>query len=87
VDEILEQIKQERLRQVRLYGNQTLPEGASPDYAPQAEYYKRKGTATWAEVLLEEVFEAISETNPEERKKELVQVAAVCVKWLEEVEK
>ncbi|MGZ0067839.1 hypothetical protein [Microbacterium arborescens] len=36
---------------------------------------------TWADILLEEVFEALAEDDPEKLRTELVQVAAVSVKW------
>ena len=36
---------------------------------------------TWALVLLEEVLEALSESDPQRIREELVQVAAVAVRW------
>ncbi len=43
----------------------------------------REGRGTWRHILEEEVFEALGETAPDLLAKELVQVAAVCVAWLE----
>lgn len=37
----------------------------------------------WLDILMEEVIEVTKAKTDEDRKKELVQVAAVCVKWLE----
>lgn len=40
------------------------------------------GTVTWADILLEEVFEALAENDSQRLRDELVQVAAVAVKWI-----
>ncbi|MCC2030633.1 hypothetical protein [Microbacterium allomyrinae] len=41
----------------------------------------REGRLTWAHILLEEVFEAFAESDRGRLRAELVQVAAVAVKW------
>ena len=43
----------------------------------------RIGSVTFAEILLEEVFEALAESDRAKLRAELVQVAAVAVKWVE----
>lgn len=40
------------------------------------------GTITWKDILEEEFFEALAETDSEALEKELIQTAAVCVKWV-----
>lgn len=52
------------------------------------EYYNRKGAApdrncTWDTIWLEEVFEALAEEDPQKRRAELVQAAAVAVAMIE----
>lgn len=47
---------------------------------------KAEGRITWDVVLLEEVFEALSETDPEKRKEELIQVAAVAIAEAESID-
>ena len=42
-----------------------------------------RGEVTWAHILLEEVFEALAEDDPERLRTELVQVAAVSQQWVE----
>jgi hypothetical protein len=42
-----------------------------------------EGRATWAHILLEEVFEAFTETAPAKQREEMVQVAAVAVAIIE----
>jgi hypothetical protein len=37
----------------------------------------------WLDILMEEVVEVTKAKTDDERKKELIHVAAVCVKWLE----
>ena len=38
---------------------------------------------TFADILLEEVFEALASDDPKSLREELIQVAAVAVKWVE----
>ena len=45
------------------------------------------GTVTWADILLEEVFEALAESDPDKVRTELVQVAAVCAQWVEAIDR
>lgn len=40
------------------------------------------GKQTWDAILLEEVFEALAEEDPEKLRTELIQVAAVAVQWV-----
>ena len=44
------------------------------------------GSVAWAHILVEEVAEAIEETDPARRIVELVQVAAVCMQWVKDLE-
>lgn len=48
----------------------------------------RRGTGSYAHVLLEEVAEAIEDANePAKLRAELVQVAAVAMKWIEAIDR
>lgn len=47
----------------------------------------RAGTLTYADVLMEEVAEVMAESNPEKLREELIQAAAVCVKWAEAIDR
>lgn len=42
---------------------------------------------TWTAILLEEVFEALAESEPGALRRELVQVAAVAVQWIEAIDR
>jgi len=42
-----------------------------------------EGTLTWRDILLEEVFEALAESDPAKLHGELIQVAAVAAAWAE----
>jgi hypothetical protein len=46
-----------------------------------------EGRVTWADILLEEVFEALAEADPVRLRKEIVQVAAVAVQWVEKIDR
>jgi hypothetical protein len=47
----------------------------------------REGTCTFAHVLDEEASEALAETDPVKLRAELIQVAAVCVRWAEKLDR
>jgi hypothetical protein len=42
-----------------------------------------EGNAMWANILLEEVYEAFAETEPEKQREEMIQTAAVAVQIIE----
>lgn len=46
-----------------------------------------KGTLTWKGILLEEVYEALAETDRELLREELIQVAAVSLQWAEAIDR
>jgi len=45
------------------------------------------GNVTWRAILLEEVFEALAESDPARLRTELVQVAAVAAQWAEAIDR
>lgn len=45
------------------------------------------GTISWRDILTEEVCEAYAETDPDLLRAELIQVAAVAVKWVEAIDR
>lgn len=47
----------------------------------------KEGMVSWADILLEEVFEAMAEEDPVKLVQELTQVAAVAVAWVEAIER
>lgn len=60
----------------------------------QARHFRRladvrgaNGRLTWADILLEETFEALAEDDPEKLRAELVQVAAVAVAMIESLDR
>lgn len=77
-------------RQDAKWGDQRQhPDGTGPDYRGLAQMAKREtdeaarnGTLTWRHILLEEMFEAFSETDPALLIEELTQCAAVCATWI-----
>ena len=46
-------------------------------------FEERMGLPTWARLVREELAEALKESDPERLAEELVQVAALCVSWVE----
>lgn len=91
-DLVLRDIAAERAAQDKKWGPvQTLESGCDlSTYEPDRRFYTNVNDskyATWASVLLEEVFEALCEYDPEALRTELVQVAAVAVKWVEHIDR
>ena len=86
----------ERVRQLTRWGVQhRADDTGGATLRGEAEQAKRTcqaaekfvaGGAGWRLVLAEEVAEAFAETNPERLRAELVQVAAVAVAWIEDLD-
>jgi hypothetical protein len=69
----------------RLAEEYEIPTAARAKFICQEAF--RKGQGSWATILIEEVGEAIGAGTPEDLKQELVQVAAVCVAWIQCIER
>ena len=99
---VLRQVGDERAAQDARWGQQNHPD-APPhslgfdrrDAVTKADWWKkendyrvRAGKIAWDGILLEEVFEALAETDNTERlREELVQVAAVACAWVEAIDR
>lgn len=88
---VLSDVEIERARQRGKWGEQHHPDGTFPYLSSaanvareQCDYAARNGRLTWKHILAEEFYEAISETEWPRLRKELVQVAAVAVAWVED---
>lgn len=100
---ILLEIAAERSLQETVWGEQNHPNGTGPDtrllgnlpvYGRLRDQCKTRtdtntaaGTVTFADILLEEVFEALAEADPAKLRTELVQVAAVAAQWVEAIDR
>lgn len=91
---VLEDIHAEREAQHAQWGEQDIPMGTHQDFTFVSRYYRalcqrktQDGDVTYADVLLEEVYEALAETDPQKLRDELIQVAAVAVKMVELIDK
>jgi hypothetical protein len=95
VNLILAEVLGERARQDEKWGEQNHPNGTGgSNYHGLAETYRTvcqdaaaAGECTYADILLEEVYEAMEERDPVRLRKELVQVAAVAVQWIEAIDR
>ncbi|MGI5271191.1 NUDIX hydrolase [Nonomuraea sp. CA-218870] len=92
---VLRAVADERVAQDRQWGVQEgLADGTGPrggDAAARArretERASREGRLTWRHILEEEVLEAFAEEDPDRLRAELTQVAAVAVKWLQDLDR
>lgn len=84
----------ERVAQDRKWGEQNHPNGTGSQYEHLATEAKRLtdehaelGSITYADILREEFWEAMAESDPEKLRAELIQVAAVAVAWVEKIDR
>lgn len=92
---VLGEVYNERDEQDKKWGEQNhpmSPEGldATEEAAECADFWKvindlrqKNGQLSWDGILLEEVYEALSEDDPKKIRAELIQVAAVAVAMVE----
>lgn len=94
-DRALSDVRAERAAQDERWGPQHHPDGtarprdlAAADVQRQAtDDAAATGALTWRDILSEEVAEAFAEADPDELRAELVQVAAVAVAWVEDIDR
>jgi hypothetical protein len=96
---VLEDVMRERVRQNHKWGQQTHPYQTGPDYrlvgsrknseaVARLKYFNDYyGQPYWSLILAEEFYEAMCEVDPEKLREELVQVAAVAVSWIEDIDR
>jgi hypothetical protein len=99
---ILEQVAIERAAQDHKWGQQNHPDGTGDSALGMASGFRQlaaqvatrhcnsafaAGVGTWLHILNEEVAEAFAEHEPAKLRAELVQVAAVAVAWVENIDR
>ncbi|MEV4174673.1 hypothetical protein [Nonomuraea sp. NPDC049709] len=92
---VLGEVAAERAAQDAKFGMQVLPDGTGGEgMAAESELARRltdkaaeAGGLTWRHILEEEVREAFAESDPERLRAELIQVAAVAVKWAQALDR
>jgi hypothetical protein len=85
--------EKEIARQIELWGVQSHPFGTNSKWLELAELAKQKtdakasdGTLTWKDILLEELLEALGEEAIPTLREELIQTAAVCLSWVNDID-
>lgn len=83
-------IEQEQQAQFRKFGERNHTNGTGDAWAAATVMYRNicqnnadRGQVSWADILLEEVFEALAESDTDKLTTELIQVMAVCATWIE----
>lgn len=100
---VLFEIDLERERQEQKWGQQNHPDGTGPNLLMPiggitADLYRESmvdrcdlmhqvGAGTWEHILTEEYAEAMAEADPAVLRRELIQVAAVAVAWIEAIDR
>lgn len=94
---IASEVFDERRRQDEKHGKAAggpgHPDGTNEGYGHLAQAAKdvcakmaERGAITWLDILHEEVMEAFAEENPAKLRVELVQVMAVALAWIEDID-
>ncbi len=94
IERVLNNVRGERERQLDKWGVQHRLSGTGGGGSRRdadvmrlrCQVAEEIGGATWRDVLLEEVYEALAEVNACDLRQELVQVAAVCAAWIEDID-
>jgi hypothetical protein len=95
-ESVMMDVADEMDRQDAKWGDQShLPNGTgTEDFVAHATHLRRVcdmrfeiGDATWTDILLEEVYEALAESDPGKLRAELIQAAAVIVQWVASIDK
>lgn len=93
---VLREVGKERRRQDERWGEQNHPDGTgrSPFVADFRDRLRKacdaaaaRGEVTWGDVAAEEFLEALSESDPRLLRAELLQLGAVCVAWIEAIDR
>jgi hypothetical protein len=89
---VVSDVLSERVAQDAIFGNQDPCDGTSAVWTTRANAARRAcqqafdaGVGTFVDIALEEVMEAFAETDPEKLYAEVIQCAAVFVKWAERI--
>lgn len=101
-ERVLRDVAEHRVVQFTRYGsNADLKDGTGPEerwLSPLTSYsspaiedilrdeYNKHGVPTWMHLVREEVAEAFQESDPVRLREELIQVAALCVSWIEKLD-
>lgn len=93
---VLDEVRLERTKQDLRWGRQRHPDGTDDSLETREEREEAKATCaleakfsggpTWKAILDEEMKEAFAETDAKRLRDELVQVAAVAVAWIEDID-
>lgn len=94
-ESVLAEVLGERRRQDAKWGEQNHPDGTGRYGDKFAAVEARKicdaasgdGSLTYRDILREEVAEAFAESDPAKLRAELIQVAAVCMQWVEKLDR
>jgi hypothetical protein len=93
---VLGEVAEERRSQDAQWGEQNHPDGTGTSYMADHLALKAKqmtalhvqmGELTWHDILAEEFYEAMAESDPAKLRAELLQVSAVAAAWIESIDR
>lgn len=91
--QIFDDIVKERQNQQKKHGNTSHPNGTGFHYQEMCQMFQKltkynfqNDEGSWIDILLEEVFEAAAEEDPDRLRAELIQVAATACAWVKDLD-
>lgn len=92
---VLTEVACERQLQDDRWGEQNHPDGTGGAFRREladsardlCNLAAKAGTIKWSQILREEFYEALAESDPTKLREELIQVAAVAVAWVEAIDR
>lgn len=93
--QVCHEVYDERINQSMIWGQQNHPDGTGSFEQQEdevlakfaCEHAAKQGTVTWRHILMEEACEAFASTDVDNLRAELIQVAAVAVAWVENIDR
>lgn len=91
---VLDEVLDDRRFSHTYHDERNLPDGTSEFYKPEfdkaaknAVQQREQGTLTWRDMMMVTAIRATCETDPEDLRNELVELASLIVEWIEAIDR
>ena len=91
---VLDEVLDDRRFTHSYHNERNLPDGTGEFYAPEAlraarnvTQQRKQGSLTWRDLMIDEAIRATCQTDPEDLRDELVELASLVVEWIEAIDR
>lgn len=91
---VLNEVLEDRRYRRTYYGERNFPDGTGEFYEPEfrsadrgVRYQREQGTLAWRDLLMRAAIGATCQTDPEDLRDELVELASLVVEWIEAIDR